>query len=94
MDGNEEVKEQGGMVCVRVGFLKLTNLCLKNPNPKTSKRGRSRWWERLEEVEYEQLEVEERLAELKNKDKLTKAMNKVSKDVDRISNEAIWVLKK
>jgi hypothetical protein len=40
-------------------------------------------------VEYEQLEVEERLAELKNKDKLTKAMNKVSKDVDRISNEAI-----
>jgi len=75
------------------GFLKLTNMVLKKPNPKTSKRKRIQGWKWMEGVETGRSMVEEEPAELLDKDKSPMAMDRDSNETDKAYKEAKGALK-
>lgn len=66
----------------------MIDLILKKSNQKTSRKGRIRGRERLEEVETGPYAVEEKPAKLLNRDISSKEMDKAFKEAERTSEEA------
>jgi hypothetical protein len=82
VDGSGEVEDQGGVARLTVELPKVDKSVFEKPKFKNfKKKWWIRGWERLEEVESEQLAVEEE--PIGNRDKSSKTIDKAPKETER-----------